>query len=319
MAAGSIVISQLAHRLLPSSPCSSKIASPPLHANKLQLHATPPDASQNRGRHVSVRLSIGHSFEPWDDDDATILSFIESTEQIQDGSRLHARVASELVDAGASTSVQDWRTFRAKLCKANSGHAELVSRESFGHADERWAHEITMPEVGCILLATEKLDKHPLLHKSVVLLLHSNCGDFRGVMLNRKLPFALEQVNNVDMGVILGLRACPVFLGGPISSSTAFHLLSPLFLQGFTPVLPGLRVGADQQALFSCWDSIKRNEITDKDVHVHIGEMEWDLVSLATEVKVLEWWRIVSCSTSLLLQEDVECMWESIDSLTSMG
>lgn len=286
--------------------CPTAIAPSLFYGNRLQLVIPP-------GRNFSCCFGEAHTFESLEDDGGIL-----SRKHIKGGWRHHFPLASESVDEGASTSVQDWRTFRAQLCKVNSQRTDLVSVTSIEQADERWAHEIGMPEVGCILLATQKLDKHPLLGKSVVLLVNSDRGSFRGVMLNRKLPFALELVNHVDMGVILGLKACPVFLGGPISSASTFHLVSPHFLPGLKSVLPGLRVGEDQVALLSCWDSIKRNQVANTDVRVHIGELEWDLRILETEIKVFEWWRTVSCSSSVLLKGDVEYLWESIDSLLSM-
>ena len=48
--------------------------------------------------------------------------------------------------------VQDWRAFRARLVAMESGQAARAASMQLGR-EERWAHLLSQPERGCLLVA----------------------------------------------------------------------------------------------------------------------------------------------------------------------
>lgn len=48
--------------------------------------------------------------------------------------------------------VQDWRAFRARLVAMESGQTARATSMQLGR-EERWAHVLTQPERGCLLVA----------------------------------------------------------------------------------------------------------------------------------------------------------------------
>ncbi|KAJ6744703.1 TRANSPORTER putative (DUF179)-RELATED [Salix purpurea] len=92
----------------------------------------------------------------------------------------------------------DWREFRANLfAQEKAGKAESNAHNQTGTPQEskplglKWAHPIPVPETGCVLVATEKLDGVRTFERTVVLLLRSGTrhpqeGPF-GVVINRPL------------------------------------------------------------------------------------------------------------------------------------
>lgn len=48
--------------------------------------------------------------------------------------------------------IQDWRAFRARLVAKEAGQAARAAALALG-TEERWAHVISQPERGCLLVA----------------------------------------------------------------------------------------------------------------------------------------------------------------------
>lgn len=209
---------------------------------------------------------------------------------------------------GRLSSQEDWRGFRARLCKQHDS----------ADGARNWAHEIATPEEGCVLLATERLDGHPFLRRSVVLLTESpesgGGQGWRGMAMNKRLPYAAGEM---DAGVAIGLAACPAFVGGPLltSSASSFHIVTSLPLYGHRAVLPGLCVGTGDSALLAAREGIRQKVVLPDQLRVHVGHLHWDARALSIEIAVLEWWRITSCRASLLLEDNVDCMWGTVCSL----
>ena len=71
-------------------------------------------------------------------------------------------------------ALQDWRSFRAQLValeKANSAlQQELADSQHTPTPDQKWVHELTLPEKGCLLLG--RMKNLGVFTKSVVLLCH---------------------------------------------------------------------------------------------------------------------------------------------------
>ena len=81
------------------------------------------------------------------------------------------------MEAGA-----DWRAFRAALVSASNASGAAAAPA----AEERWAHSLSAPEQGCLLLA------HPLMfttsqgyfNKSVILVFSHDAAGSAGLILN---------------------------------------------------------------------------------------------------------------------------------------
>ncbi|KAI9105059.1 hypothetical protein K1719_022775 [Acacia pycnantha] len=87
----------------------------------------------------------------------------------------------------------------------------------------KWAHPIPIPETGCVLVATKKLDGIHIFERSVVLLLRSGTrhpqeGPF-GVIINRRLHKRIKNINPTNLDLATTFSDCPLHFGGPLEAS----------------------------------------------------------------------------------------------------
>ncbi|GMH39461.1 hypothetical protein BSKO_07359 [Bryopsis sp. KO-2023] len=155
--------------------------------------------------------------------------------------------------AGVET---DWRQFRAKLVETsrrdgNSDDRPETSKKNVSsEADpDYWAHPISSPEPGCLLLA------HPLLFntqqtyfsQAVLLIFAHNETGTAGLILNRLTGYKIGKVTGADF-------LCPAFadnvlyLGGDVGKSTLHLIHGHGDVEGSREVVSGVYIGGHEDA-----------------------------------------------------------------------
>lgn len=220
---------------------------------------------------------------------------------------------------------QDWREFRATLFAREQ--AESVDSSDHGHNGShieskplgiKWAHPISLPEAGSVLVATEKLDGLPSFERTVVLLLRSGTrhpqeGPF-GVVLNRPLHKKIKQMkpNNLDLATTFA--DCSLHFGGPIEASMfLLRTGEKPKLPGFEEVIPGLCFGA-RNSLDEAMGLVKKGVLKPHDFQFFVGYAGWQLDQLRDEIDS-NYWHVAACSSNLLFgssPDSSEGLWEEI-------
>ncbi|KAF6984776.1 hypothetical protein CFC21_002732 [Triticum aestivum] len=221
-----------------------------------------------------------------------------------------------------------WRDVRANLVRREQ---ELLvdpsvpaeSKASFGEAahqlPQKWAHPITMPEAGCVLVATEVLDDDSVFERTVILLLRlGSRGTFDGpfgVILNRPLYTKIKNVNPSsfqDQTTPFG--DCALFFGGPVDMSMFLvRTKDSSRLKGFEEVIPGICFGFRTE-LEKAGVLMKSGAIKTEDLRFFVGHAAWDYEQLLSEIRA-GYWAVASCSTELIsdaVSTDPSCLWTEI-------
>lgn len=217
-------------------------------------------------------------------------------------------------DTGAPKSHQkplDWREFRASLYIQELQVANAVSDTykqegtSFGSKalPLKWAHPISAPENGCVLVATEKLDGVRTFERTVVFLLRSGTrhpqeGPF-GVVLNRPLGKKIKHMKPTNLDLATTLADCSLHFGGPLEASI-FLLRSGAGseLPRFEEVIPGVCFGA-RNSLEEASALVNKGVLKPQDFRFFVGYAGWQLDQLREEIES-GYWYVASCSANLI-------------------
>lgn len=183
---------------------------------------------------------------------------------------------------------------------------------------QKWAHPITMPEAGCVLVATEVLDDDSIFERTVILLLRlGSRGTFDGpfgVILNRPLYTKIKNVNPSFQDQATPFGDSPLFFGGPVDMSMFLVRASDNSrLKGFEEVIPGIRFGF-RTDLEKAAVLMKSGAIKSQDLRFFVGHAAWDYEQLLSEIRA-GYWAVASCSTELIsdaLTGDPSCLWTEI-------
>ncbi|KAJ6744704.1 TRANSPORTER putative (DUF179)-RELATED [Salix purpurea] len=182
----------------------------------------------------------------------------------------------------------DWREFRANLfAQEKAGKAESNAHNQTGTPQEskplglKWAHPIPVPETGCVLVATEKLDGVRTFERTVVLLLRS------GTRHPQEGPFG-------------------VVINRPLNKKTK--------LEEFEEVIPGLCFGA-RNSLDEAAALVKKGVLKPQDFRFFVGYAGWQLDQLREEIES-DYWYVAACSSNLICGgssgSSSETLWEEV-------
>ncbi|KAF2290355.1 hypothetical protein GH714_012034 [Hevea brasiliensis] len=143
----------------------------------------------------------------------------------------------------------------------------------------KWAHPISVPETGCVLVATEKLDGPA----------------------NNELATTFAD--------------CSLHFGGPLEAS--MFLLKTgekAKLPTFEEVIPGLCFGA-RNSLDEAAALVKKGVLKPQDFRFFVGYAGWQLDQLREEIES-DYWYVASCSSNLICgtssDSSSENLWEEI-------
>lgn len=219
----------------------------------------------------------------------------------------------------------DWREFRANLFareQVEKGESEAYNKDEGHHESKplgvKWAHPIPVPETGCVLVATEKLDGVRTFERTVVLLLRSGTrhpqeGPF-GVVINRPLNKKIKHMNPTNLDLATTFADCSLHFGGPLEASM-FLLKSgeKAKLPGFEEVIPGLCFGA-RNNLDEAAALVKKGVLKPQDFRFFMGYAGWQFDQLREEIES-DYWYVAACSSNLICggsSSSSSGLWEEI-------
>uniref|UniRef100_A0A803NMJ0 Uncharacterized protein n=1 Tax=Cannabis sativa TaxID=3483 RepID=A0A803NMJ0_CANSA len=220
----------------------------------------------------------------------------------------------------------DWREVRANLFareQAEKVESDPQNKGASSHESKplgsKWAHPISVPETGCVLVATEKLDGVRTFERTVVLLLRSGTrhpqeGPF-GVVINRPLHKKIKHMKPTNLDLATTFSDCSLHFGGPLEAS--MFLLKTggrAKLPGFEEVIPGLCFGA-RNSLDEAAELVKKGVLNPQDFRFFVGYAGWQLDQLREEIKS-DYWYVAACSSNLIYgsfsDSSSENLWEEI-------
>lgn len=213
----------------------------------------------------------------------------------------------------------DWREFRAIL---HLNQQSMLNKQEEGviHESKRlgskWAHPLTTPETGCVLVATAKLDGVQSFERSVIFLLgsgtrHPQEGPF-GVIINRPLHKKIKNMKPTNLHLATTFSDCLLHFGGPLEASI-FLLKSgtkrPVI--DFEEVIPSLCFGS-RNSLDEASSLVKRGVFKPQDFKFFVGYAGWQLDQLKEEIEA-GLWHVAACSSNLIFSgSQNEGLWEEI-------
>ncbi|KAF5808822.1 hypothetical protein HanXRQr2_Chr04g0149951 [Helianthus annuus] len=216
----------------------------------------------------------------------------------------------------------DWREFRAILV---DNKQLLLNKQDEGAVQEpkrlgsKWAHPLTSPETGCVLVATEKLDGVQTFERSVVFLLgsgtrHPQEGPF-GVIINRPLNKKIKNMKPTNLHLATTFSDCQLHFGGPLEAS--IYLLKTKGKESFLDfeeVVPGLCFGS-RNSLDQASALVKSGVLKPQDFRFFVGYAGWQLDQLREEIEA-GFWHVAACSSNLIFgriqSSSSEGLWEEI-------
>ncbi|XP_048226945.1 UPF0301 protein Cag_1601 isoform X2 [Ricinus communis] len=220
----------------------------------------------------------------------------------------------------------DWREFRAKMviqeqaeiAEIDAANQVITPRDS-KPLGLKWAHPISVPETGCVLVATEKLDGVRTFERTVVLLLRSGTrhpqeGPF-GVVINRPLNKKIKHMKPTNKELATTFADCSLHFGGPLEASMfLLQTGEKEKLPGFEEVIPGLCFGA-RNSLDEAAALVKKGVLKPQDFRFFVGYAGWQLDQLREEIES-DYWYVASCSSNLICgnssDSSSESLWEEI-------
>lgn len=211
----------------------------------------------------------------------------------------------------------DWRAFRASLV---AGEQVLSKDSKLQDARETsakglgktWAHPLCVPEAGCVLVATDKLDGQVDFGRTVVLLLRVGSNKPRegpfGVILNRPTSQTINSLEpeNKTLTDVFGNR--PYFYGGPLESELFLLMQEGGSHKYFGEIIPGIShvgLGGLQHAAHL----LKDGAVTANDFRFYVGYAGWGFDQLMHEI-ASGYWHVAACSTSLLRLTSTDRLWQ---------
>lgn len=207
---------------------------------------------------------------------------------------------------------------QAEKAKSDAhGHDAATEEDKLFPA--RWAHPISVPENGCVLVATEKLDGFPIFERTVILLLrsgtrHPQGGPF-GVIINRPLNRKVKHMKSTDLDLASTFPDSSLHYGGPLEAS--IFLLKTEGKSGlpdFEQVVPGLCYGS-RNSLDEASSLVKKGIIKPCDFRFFVGYAGWQLDQLQNEIES-GFWCVAACSSDLIFgslsDSSSEHLWEEI-------
>lgn len=182
----------------------------------------------------------------------------------------------------------------------------------------KWAHSISAPESGCVLVATEELDGNGTFERTVILLLKLGSKDAYdgpfGVILNRPLYTKMKHVNPSFRDPATPFSDCSLFFGGPVDMSIFLMRTNEgRPIKGFEEVAPGICFGF-RTDLQKAGHLMKNGAVNPEDLKFYVGYSAWDHDQLLSEIDA-GYWVVTSCSSGLItdaLTTDPSCLWSEI-------
>lgn len=182
---------------------------------------------------------------------------------------------------------------------------------------EPWAHSLTKPEEGCLLLASPMYFtvSQTYFHQAVILMMgHDNTKGSYGVILNKPTEYRIAAINQ-ESALPDELNLCTLYMGGDVHRE-AVSIVHGVRAPNTREILPGVFVGG-MEGLST---ALSAGETTPQEIKVVVGLAGWGPGQLEDEV-ARGAWIVAAASRHLVLSPAVvgsgEEMWHA--TLQMMG
>ncbi|KAF8049969.1 hypothetical protein N665_2081s0008 [Sinapis alba] len=246
---------------------------------------------------ISVNCSLSDSWKPLEDD---------------------ADLFKDCVNNSSTSNAADWREFRARLVAGEQAATSEKDSSSWSNPDmvvdnpssslittgNKWAHKILEPEIGCLLIATEKLDGVHIFEKTVILLLSVGPSGPIGVILNRPSLMSIKETKSKVLDMAGTFSDKSLFFGGPLEEG--LFLVSPRNGEDneveksgvFKQVMKGLYYGTRESVGLAA-EMVKRNLVGRSEIRFFDGYCGWEKEQLKAEL-LGGYWTVAACSLSVV-------------------
>jgi putative transcriptional regulator len=197
-----------------------------------------------------------------------------------------------------------WPGLRSRPAQTPGGWLSSFHRS--GEGPPAWLLPIQFKEpknlgVGKLLVASRGLGD-PSFAKTVVLLVHYDEKGVLGLILNRRTDLPLSRV--LDLKAAKG-RSDPVYLGGPVGSSSVFALFqSSAKMEKAENIFGGVYLIADKN-LFEHTLAARPDPGV---FHVYVGYAGWTQDQLRNEVQLGAWF-VFPADAAAVFSSDPDSLW----------
>ena len=162
---------------------------------------------------------------------------------------------------------------------------------------------------GHILLAEPSLTGDVSFSRAVVLLAEHNLEGSVGFILNKPLPYTLnELVDEIN-------TPFPIFNGGPVEQDNLYFIHSrPELLKGSVEISDGIYWGGNFEALT---EAINKRLLTKNEIRFFLGYSGWNALQLSQEIKSKSWIPIEEQNLKKQLSKNTLQLWS--DKLKELG
>mmetsp|Transcript_44413 Transcript_44413/g.109031 ORF Transcript_44413/g.109031 Transcript_44413/m.109031 type:complete len:302 (-) Transcript_44413:245-1150(-) len=229
---------------------------------------------------------------------------------------------------------EDWRSFRARLVAgeaaseseetraAREGGAESQEARSplLGQKKERWAHEVSAIERGCLLVASPSSfnDAQSYFAETVIFLVEHNESGTIGVVLNRPISYALKELGLSGQAANEIVEAFPdsaMYSGGPVAPEAVMVMHNESSFDDAIDIIPGVRVGGIESAI----RRVKDDKVDPQKLRFFCGYSGWYPGQLQGEVDRGLWF-VAASSPDIATDQCIKLavpLWRQV--LTLMG
>uniref|UniRef100_A0A7S1SJB7 Uncharacterized protein n=1 Tax=Tetraselmis chuii TaxID=63592 RepID=A0A7S1SJB7_9CHLO len=198
----------------------------------------------------------------------------------------------------------DWRAFRAGLVAKE--HAAFMTdagtqdtiQLSYGASPQstsRWAHLISQPEEGC-LLVTRQPDMGFFDRTVILLLNHENSQGSYGLVLNRQSTLMVRDVG-LEPGSLKAFGGNPLYLGGPVELRVLGVVHGVPGVTGAEEVTPGVFHGGVRDAA----ELVNGGQADASEFQLVAGYSGWGPHQLSGEIHDKSWY-VISASRDIILE-----------------
>lgn len=197
--------------------------------------------------------------------------------------------------------VQDWRAFRARLVAMETGQTARAVSMQLGR-EERWAHVLTAPERGCLLVARPRPGLGMFTNTVILLLEHEDGEGSSGLVINYPTPLLINNLG-LEEDIADAFRQCPLFIGGPVTKNLLHVLHGRRDVEGALEIIEGVYAGGVESASAL----VRRGEASPKDFMLLSGYSGWGPWQLQQELRGGTWLPVAASQAVIM-----DCLKESL-------
>lgn len=205
----------------------------------------------------------------------------------------------------------EMRDFRQKLLAKgldgwgveNNGDTDEKGEQATGD-DERWAHPLVRPELGCLVLANQSTftQQQQYFYCAVILVIQHDVDGTVGLILNRPTTFTMGDVCKGNLYRVPGMEDNVLYMGGDVAGARDDGLDVVNLMHGREDVpgievMKGLRLGGLKEAL----DMIAKGEAEAEEFKFFSRYAGWGPGQLEAEV-LAKAWVLAACDLPSILK-----------------